>query len=666
MRFLTIFILLVSLLNAKDRDFYYSFIDSNGKQIPTKTKETIINTLNQLDEVKAIALDGKLHEAFEKLKIIKDNNKVSLLNSDILILYSELVIKTNSKQHINSASNELEVAINSSLIDQEDLLKAYLILIDLKLNINKVEDARYYAQTVVDIFDDEEAKSRGKISLAKIFKYQKDYKKASKNIFEVLNSTEDKNIASIAANELFDIYLLEGKKDEASELMRQILLTNPSFYSSDYIVANQRVDLLLKLDMKTFAIDILKNLILTSKKDDVLEQTKYKLANLYMSLYDKTDTYLNLAKILYKDIIDNYPKSENFDNASMFYDEIKMRQKAILPNVVADKYPENETMQNKALLQELINNNFNKKYEDVIKMKKVYKDIPKDVLKRFGYENVDEILDMSHLGLIKEYLKEEDCIKLSYILKDLKTDIFKDIVNDDNLKQEFISCMREVPSIENYKQIKDIFKDTKDLDIYLILEAMALDVEEIDDALYYSSKIEKSKDKEILKEEFLYKYQILKIDNNTGKLDKFFKNSLENNDLIEANIEKPIIIDFYYDLYLYLIKEGKEEEAFKILNSLNNKQNEFKAFVYSPFVESELSRLLKKQNNFQDAVNYLVLALEHAKDIKPEDEVKLYYDILTLYDSLGQKEQKEIYLQKCKNINIEDNFYKNMCNGMNP
>ena len=666
MRFLTIFILLISLLNAKDRDFYYSFIDSNGKQIPTKTKETIINTLNQLDEVKAIALDGKLHEAFEKLKIIKDNNKVSLLNADILILYSELVIKTNSKQHINSTSNELEVAINSSLIDQEDLLKAYLILIDLKLNINKVEDARYYAQTVVDIFDDEEAKAKGKISLAKIFKYQKDYKKASKVIFEVLSDTKDKNIASIAANELFDIYLLEGRKEEASELMRQLLATNPSFYSSDYIVANQRVDLFLKLDMTNFAIDILKNLIITSKKDDILEQTKYKLANLYMKLYDKTDTYLKLAKILYKDIIDNYPKSVNFDNSSMFYDEIKMRQKAILPNEVADKYPDNEAMQNKALLQELINNNFNKKYEDVIKMKKIYQDIPKDALKRFGYENVDELLDISHLGLIKEYLKEKDCIKLSVILKDLKTDIFKDVIDDDSLKDEFINCIREVPSIENYKQFKNIFKDTKDLDVYLILEAMALDVEEIDDALYYSSKIEKSKDKEILKEEFLYKYQILKIDNNTGKLDRFFKNSLENNDLIEANIEKPIIIDFYYDLYLYLIKEGKEEEAFKILNSLNNKQNEFKAFVYSPFVESELSRLLKKQNNFQDAVNYLIQALQHAKNIKPEDEVKLYYDILTLYDNLGQKEQKEIYLQKCKNINIEDNFYKNMCNGMNP
>ncbi len=57
-----------------------------------------------------------------------------------------------------------EVAINSSLIDQEDLLKAYLILIDLKLNINKVEDALYYAQTVIDIFDD-----KGKIKRKNIF-----------------------------------------------------------------------------------------------------------------------------------------------------------------------------------------------------------------------------------------------------------------------------------------------------------------------------------------------------------------------------------------------------------------------------------------------------------------------------------------------------------------
>ncbi|RXI27931.1 tetratricopeptide repeat protein [Aliarcobacter trophiarum] len=666
MRFLTIFILLISLLDAKDRDFYYSFIDSNGKQIPTKTKETIINTLNELDYIKSIAQDGKLHEAFKKLKPIKDNNKVSLLNSDILILYSELVLKTNSKQHINDSAKELENAINTSLIDQEDLLKAYLILIDLKININKVEDARYYAQTVIDIFDDKEANAKGKISLAKIFKYQKDYKRASKMLFEALSLTIDKSIASMVANELFDIYLLEGKKEEADELMKQLLFVNPSFYSNDYILANQRVDTLLKLDMTPHAINILKNLIISSKKDDVLEQTKYRLANLYMKLYDKTDNYLNFAKFLYKDIKDNYPKSENYDNASMFYDEIKMRQKAILPSDVADKYQNSEDMQNKALLQELINNNFNKKYEDAIKMQKIYKDIPKDILKRFGFGNIDELLDKTYLGVIKEYIEEQECVKLSHVLKDLKTDIFKDILHDDSLKNEFIRCIREVPSIENYKQFKEIFKDTEDLDIYLVLEAMALDLEEIDDALYYSSKIEKSKDNDILQEEFLYKYQVLKINNNSVKLDRFFRNSLEDSKLIDKNRSNPIIIDFYYDFYLYLIKENKIKEARDILRALYNKQNEFKAYVYSPFVESEEARFAKEQNNLQEAVNYLVQAIQNSKNIKPSEEIKLYYDILTLYDSLEQKDKKEIYLEKCRNVKIEDNFYKNMCNGIDP
>ena len=130
-----------------------------------------------------------------------------------------------------------------------------------------------------------------------------------------------------------------------------------------------------------------------------------------MKLYDKTDSYLNLAKPLYKDIKDNYPKSENYENASMFYDEIKMRQKAILPSDIADKYPNSEAMQNKALLQELINNNSNKKYEDAIKMQKVYREIPKDILKRFGFESIDDILDISYL----EAIKHENQISITVI-----------------------------------------------------------------------------------------------------------------------------------------------------------------------------------------------------------------------------------------------------------
>ncbi|WP_418181019.1 tetratricopeptide repeat protein [Aliarcobacter lanthieri] len=661
MKILAIFFILLTLLNAKDKEFYYSFIDSNGKQISSKTKESIIATLNELESIREISADGRINEAFKKLVELKDKNKISLLNSDILILYSELVLKNQSKKLLLDTSNELENAINSSVINQEDLLKAYLLLIDLKLSVNKVEDARYYSQTVIDIFDDEEAKAKGKIALGKIFKYQKDYSRASKTLYEILRNTKDRNIASIVGNELFDVYLLENKKDNAEELMKQVLDTNPSFFLNDFILANQRVDLLLKLDMTSLAIKILDNFVKTSNKDDILEKSKFKLANIYMKLYDGTDLYLNLAKKLYKDILDNHPKSEYFESSQMYFDEIKMRQRLVSPNTISDKYNQNETMQNMALLQELINSNLDKKFEQVVKIEKVYKDIPKDILKRFGFDNIDELLDASYIGLIKDYLAKDDCMKLSSILKDIKYEIFKDLLEDDKLKDGLIKCITEVPSIENYMQLKNIFNNVQDLDIYLILETMALGVEEIDDALYFSSKIEKSENKDILNKEFLYKYQVLKIKNDSIRFDRFFNNTLQNKQLIKENEEEPVIIDFYYDFYLYLVKENNQEEAFNILNALHDKQNEFNVYIYSPFVESELSKIAKQNNKLEDAAKYLIEASKNVRNLKIEDEVKIYYDIFTIYDSLGNKSKRDEYLQKCKAVVIEDNFYKKMC-----
>gem|GEM_PF-1330531 len=812
MRFLAIFFILFTLLDAKDKEFYYSFIDSNGKQISSKIKESIIKTLDELEDIKQIVYSGELDDALQRLTELKSNNKLSLLNSDILVLYSELALKKPSKKILLETSIELENAINSSLINQEDLLKAYLFLIELKLKVNKVEDARYYAQTVIDIFDDEEAKAKGKIAIGRVFKYQKDYSKASKILYEVLRNTKDINVVSITGNELFDIYLLEDKKDDAKKIMKQLLDVNPSFFSKDFALAEQRADLLLKFDEPLLAVKILESLVQTPNKSDALEKVKFKLANIYMDLYDKTDLYLNLAKQLYKNLTDDYPRSKHFNTYQMNFDEIQMRQRLVLPNVISEKYIQDETMQKKALLQELINNNLDKNFEEVVTREKVYKDIPQEILKRFAFDNIDELLDITYKGLIgqyleqencaklslvlqdtkpdifndllkrsnklkdglikcssssyenysklkeilehfafndinasldtsyinffKEYLKQEDCeklnislkdinyntfkeiikddrlknglikcvtlsyenytklkdflkkfafsdidefldtlyirfvkdyleqeecIKLSYILKDGNYNIFKEIFEDNRLKDGLIRCISGVPSYENYTKLKDILKDEQDLYIYLILEAMALSVDNIEDALYFSSKIEKSGDKNILNKEFLYKYQALKVKNDR-RFDKFFLNALKNQELIQANQEEPIIIDFYYDFYLYLSKENKEIEALKILNALYDKQKELNVHIYSPFVELELSRFSKQNEQQEDALNYLEEAFKNARKLKAEDEIRIYYDSLKLYDTLGNKEKKDEYLQKCKDIKVEeDNFYKKMC-----
>jgi hypothetical protein len=57
--------------------------------------------------------------------------------------------------------------------------------------------------------------------------------------------------------------------------------------------------------------------------------------------------------------------------------------------------------------------------------------------------------------------------------------------------------------------------------------------------------------------------------------------------------------------------------------------------------------------------------LENTRKIKPNDEVKIYYDILNLYDNLGNKDKKDEYILKCKEVkDTTDSLYKKMCDEM--
>jgi tetratricopeptide (TPR) repeat protein len=405
--FITLF-LLVNILYAK-KDFYYSFIDSSGSQISEQRKQSITDGFDILQNVRNLARDDKIDEAYTLIKDFKEKNKVKVLISDTVILYGELALKKQSKRLILEASNELETSINSSLINQQDLAKAYMVLVELKLEINKIEDAKYFSQIIIDNFDDELTKTYGKISLAKVYKYQRDYSKATKYLYEILTVTQDKRVATLVADELFDVYILDGKLDKANELIAQVLKTNIEFYANDSYLANKKINRLIKAGMPEHASEILKELLLRTTKEDVIEDFKYKLANTYMLMYDKTNFYLEKAKDLYKDIINDFGQGIHAKNSKMYIDEILMRQGFLTPSVVASKYQDVEAMQQKALLQELMNDRNDKKYELIMKTEKVYRKISNEITKRFGYESINEIFDEINIDIIKDYLEQGKC-----------------------------------------------------------------------------------------------------------------------------------------------------------------------------------------------------------------------------------------------------------------
>lgn len=663
---LLIIIFLILNISYANKDFYYSFIDSNGKQISEDKKQQISDGFDILQNARILAKDGKIDDAYIQVKNFKDKNKLNILISDTMLLYSELALKKQSKRICIDAANELEIAINSSKINQQDLVKAYMILVELKLEINKVEDAKYFAQIIIDNFDDELTKTYGKVSLAKIYKYQKDYNKASKYLFEILANTKDKMIATVVADELFDIYILDGKKDKANELVTQVLKTNIDFYTNDSYLANKKVNRLIKADMPEHAAEILKELLKKTTKDDVIEDFKFKLANTYMMMYDRKKTnYLDLAKDLYTDILNDYPFGIYTKTARMYMDEILMRQGVLNPSIISAKYSEDEGMQQKALLQELINNKKDRQYEQILKTQKVYNKISFDILKRFGYQSIDEIFDEVNLEMIKEYLLAGKCSSLYEVLLNTKNEILLKLLEDNSINYKLFECLVDSPNEKIYTQAKEVATKTRDANIFFYLEKAAYNLDLIDEAYNFSGMIDMVDDKKVLEKEFLFRYQLLKQKEDPIMMEKFFEYTGLNSNFIKANENNPLIIDFYYDYYLQLLKNNNTTLANEILNKLYNKQNELKVFVYSPFIETELSRISKEKNDNQKSVDFLLEGLKHSRKIQPNEQVKIYYDILNLYDVLGNKNKKAEYVLKCKEVkDTTDSLYKKMCDEM--
>jgi predicted negative regulator of RcsB-dependent stress response len=664
LKFFLILVLSINFLFAK-KDFYYGFINSSGNQISEQRKQAIIDGFDIIDNARNLAKEGKIDEAYAQVSSFKNTNDIKVLKSDTIILYSELALKKETKRIILNAAKDLEDSINSSLINEYDLAKAYSLLVELKLQTNKIDDAKYFSNIIINNFDDELTKTYGKISLAKVYKYQRNYFAATKTLYEILTKTKNKEVATIVADELFDVYILDNKYDEANELISQVLKNNIEFYANDSYLANLKVNKLIKAGMPEHATEILKELLSRTTKDESIEDFKYKLANTYMLMYDKTNYYLEKAKELYKDIINDYPNGIYSRDAKMYLDEILMRQGFLKPVVVASKYQNSESMEQKALLQELMNYKSDKKFDLVIKSKKVYKKISNSIAQRFGYESINAIFDEVNIEMIEDYLAQDKCYELNNVLKTTRKETLEKIAQDESLKTKFFECLIEVPYERAFLLLKDTFNSSRDANIYLYLEKMALGLNLIDEAIDLSAKVEMVDNQKVLEKEFMYKYQIAKKKNDGIMLDKFLYYAKFNPQFVTSNSNNPLIIDFYYDLYLYQLKNNEMSDAKETLIKLNNKQKEFEVYVYSPFVELELSKYEKEKNNNQKALEYLLNSLENARLIKPNDQAKIYYEIFKSYELLGNNTKKDEYLNKCKEVeNTKDSFYKKMCDGL--
>ena len=134
-----------------------------------------------------------------------------------------------------------------------------------------------------------------------------------------------------------------------------------------------------------------------------------------------------------------------------------------------------------------------------------------------------------------------------------------------------------------------------------------------------------------------------------------------------------MIIDFYHQYYLYLLKEQEENEAIDTLKELYKTQNEMKARVYSPFVEIELARYVKLDDNYDLALKYLkeALNIKRRRDgksidrkITDDDKAKIYYEMAKIYEHQNKDNRYKDAVNRCNRLKNTESYYKKMCEKM--
>jgi len=665
------FLLLIIFATAEaKKDFYYNFINEDLTQISQDQKEKIVGASNKLKTIRRYVKEGELERALKTIDLFINTNKIKILDSTAMLLKNEILYKLNSIVKSDEANKLLEKSINNSTINQNDLLEAYRLLVLIKLRVNKPKEAEYYAKAIEYSFDDPLSKVYGKVAYAQIHMNNRHYSKAIKILRQELVNTTSLEVATIIADELYDAYILNKQRDEAYALVKKVLNKNIDYYANDSYKALKKVDKLVKSNMSKFAIEILKKLLENASESDSIDSFKFKLANTYMEIAGFEKEYMPIAKKIYEELIQIKDNNPYFNRSKMYLDEIIMREGKFEPAMMAAKYSAFESMQYKAMMQELLNAIEDEKYEQIIRMRKIYNGIYNPIVRRFGYENIEQIYNLVNKKMVQFYLETKQCKQLNSVIKDVSNDVLLLLIQDKRNVNSLFGCMLDLPEERAYIIAKNAYGKAQNSEIYFYLEKIAIALNKYKDAESFSQKLDMFSDSQLLSDEFLYRFLINTQKNNPLSMQNFFGYARANQEFVVNNENNPLIIDFYYEYYLYLLKENEEEEATAILQKLYEKQNEMNARIYSPFVEIELAKYAKLDDDYDTALGYLKygLNIKRMKDgksidrtIKTGDLAHIYYEIAKIYEYQKKKNRYKAAIKKCQNLKDTASFYKKMC-----
>jgi len=494
-----------------------------------------------------------------------------------------------------------------------------------------LSDASYFFNRIIQEYPNTKESDLAKIYLADQLYSTGDSKKAMKLYEDVLFSTKDIDIASLAAARLAQRYMESGQFKRAYEYYKKIYNANKKFLLKDKKKAFDLAKLLASHKMYSLAIDIGEDLIKKLKyTDDLYEPLLY-----YLALWNYKDK--NYKKSLYyiEMYLKRFPFGDYSDNLKSLRDKVLFnlpskdwKQQLKYIDKIIKEYKGSEIAL-KALVRKAKILAKLKKYDEILKMEDKLKTISKDI-----FPNKDEFLQKVKKEYVIELLNKNNCLKAvniidKYHLKlDKKFDdkIYKCAMNAMDYNLASIVCNKYLDSPDDKVFVK--WMERKIESLYKMQDYKNV-ITAIDDLCQVEKNCHKYK---------IYKFFALW---NLGDYKEALKvaNSIKKRDIKNA------------DVYIKIVKWAVENKDYLLAATFAKKiidlQNYFKVYPYSPFVEFVYSKYTKNKN---EAIKVLKNVLNR---VSGEDKARAYFMLANL-----TKDKK--YLDKCLKVK-GSKLWKDLC-----
>lgn len=551
----------------------------------------------------------------------------SVFVPDVLYMKMVLLEKNNAPEDLVEIGKKW---IKKYAYDDK-LPKVLLLMAKAYSQMGFLSDASYFFNRIITEYPGTKEADLAIIFLADQLYSTGDAKKAMRLYENVLFSTKDIDIASLAAARLAQRYMDSGNFKKAYEYYKKIYKANKKFLLKDKKKAFDLAKLLATHNMYSLAIDIGEDLIKKLKyTDDLYEPLLYYLAvwNYKVKNYKKSLFYIDmyLKKFPFGDYSDSLKALKDKVLFNLPGKDLNAQLKYI--DKIIKEYKGSEIAL-KALVKKAKILKKLKKYSEILAMEDKLKAVPKNL-----FPKKDEFLKKVKKEYALMLLNKNRCIDAVELIK--KYHLILDKKYDDKIYE----CAIKAMDYGLASRICNKYLDSPDDKVFI---------------KWMKRKIE------ALKGLGDYKNLVIAIDDLCGvyknchkyRLYKFFalwnlgeyKKALE----VAKSIKQKDIKNT--DVYIKIVKWALENKNYLLAATFAKKiidlQNEYKVYPYSPFAEFVYAKYTK---NKKEAVKVLK---ELLKRVKGEDKARALFMLANLTN-----EKK--YLDECLKVK-DSKLWKGLC-----